>query len=65
MSNKSLSMFQFLWPAVRDALKMRLGEKFTVETELAWKHLFDYIACRMGEGMTRAKSKDNKKSLLK
>ena len=56
---------QFLWPAIRDGLKMRLGDKFTVETELAWKHLFDYIACKMGEGMMKTRHKPGKKMILK
>ncbi|CAL1533201.1 unnamed protein product [Lymnaea stagnalis] len=47
----SPDMLPFLWPAVRDGLKMRLGDKFTVKTELAWKHIYDYITCKISEGI--------------
>ncbi|XP_070180556.1 neuroglobin-like [Littorina saxatilis] len=47
-------MVPLMWPAVRDALKQALSEDFTVETELAWKHVFDYIVCKMTSGMRRA-----------
>ncbi|KAL8614635.1 hypothetical protein ACOMHN_066895 [Nucella lapillus] len=46
-------MVPLMWPAIRDALRQALNEDFTVETELAWKHVFDYIVCKMGQGMKR------------
>ena len=46
-----------MWPAVRDALKQALAEDFTVEAELAWKHVFDYIVCKMSQGMRRPDKK--------
>ncbi|XP_005099823.1 neuroglobin [Aplysia californica] len=58
------AMLAFLWPAIRDGLKMRLGDKFTVETELAWKHLYDYISCKMSDGMS-GRHKNSKKILFK
>lgn len=42
---------QFFWPAVRDGLKLRLGDKFTVKVELAWKHLYDYVTSKISEGI--------------
>lgn len=48
-----LFCFQLMWPAVRDALKQALAEDFTVEAELAWKHVFDYIVFKMSQGMKR------------
>ncbi|KAK7502773.1 hypothetical protein BaRGS_00006023 [Batillaria attramentaria] len=46
-------MVPYMWPAVRDALKQALGTDFTVETELAWKHVFDYIVSKMAVGMRK------------
>ncbi|CAG5126662.1 unnamed protein product [Candidula unifasciata] len=57
-------MFPFLWPAIRDGLKMRLGDKFTVEAELAWKHLYDYIISKLSEGIERGRPKPKKKLRL-
>uniref|UniRef100_A0A0B6ZR04 Globin n=1 Tax=Arion vulgaris TaxID=1028688 RepID=A0A0B6ZR04_9EUPU len=53
-------MLPFLWPAIRDGLKMRLGEKFGVDSELAWKHLYDYIVCKLSEGMEIGRAKNKK-----
>ncbi|RUS78958.1 hypothetical protein EGW08_013260 [Elysia chlorotica] len=55
-------MLPFLWPAIRDGLKMRLGDKFTKEMELAWKHLYDYISHKLAEGMSNANSSGSKKA---
>ncbi|XP_076443042.1 neuroglobin-like [Babylonia areolata] len=46
-------MVPLMWPAIRDALRQALAEEFTVETELAWKHVFDYIVFKMSQGMKR------------
>lgn len=51
--NIKAEMVPYMWPAVRDALKQALAEEFTVETELAYKHVFDYIVCKMGQGMRK------------
>lgn len=56
MYNVKPEMVPLMWPAVRDALKQALSEDFTVETELAWKHVFDYIVCKMSSGMRRGKA---------
>ncbi|GFR80850.1 cytoglobin-1 [Elysia marginata] len=55
-------MLPFLWPAIRDGLKMRLGDKFTKETELAWKHLYDYISHKLADGMSNAASGSSRKA---
>ncbi|XP_059154489.1 neuroglobin-like [Physella acuta] len=49
--NVKPEMFPFFWPAVRDGLKLRLGDKFTVKVELAWKHLYDYVTSKISEGI--------------
>ena len=54
LSMMTFSWLQLMWPAVRDALKQALAEDFTVETELAWKHVFDYIVHKMSQGMRRS-----------
>lgn len=55
---------QFLWPAIRDGVKMRMGDKFNMETELAWKHLYDYISCKLSEGMDIGRRKNKKLRLV-
>ncbi|BFZ11775.1 hypothetical protein BsWGS_14814 [Bradybaena similaris] len=62
--NVKPDMLPFLWPAIRDGLKMRLGDKFTVEAELAWKHLYDYIICKLTEGMEHGRPKNKKLQLV-
>lgn len=44
-------VLQFLWPAIRDAFKVKLGDQFTQETELAWRHVFEYIKSNLSEGI--------------
>ncbi|XP_071079485.1 neuroglobin-like [Haliotis cracherodii] len=44
-------MISFLWPAIRDAFKVKLGDQFTQETELAWRHVFEYIKSNLSEGI--------------
>ncbi|GFO04882.1 neuroglobin [Plakobranchus ocellatus] len=56
-------MLPFLWPAIRDGLKMRLGDKFTKEAELAWKHLYDYISHKLEEGMIKATSQASRRGI--
>ncbi|KAL8605642.1 hypothetical protein ACOMHN_050317 [Nucella lapillus] len=48
-------MLPLMWPAVRDALRYVLEEGFTLESELAWKHLFDFIIGNMCHGIREAK----------
>lgn len=57
-------IFQFLWPAIRDGLRLRLGDKFGVDAELAWKHLYDYISCKLSEGIDIGLTKNKKLQLI-
>ncbi|ESO96466.1 hypothetical protein LOTGIDRAFT_159879 [Lottia gigantea] len=55
--NVQPEMISLLWPAIRDALKHKLKEDFTPETELAWRHVFDYISSNMAEGIRNGQNK--------
>lgn len=60
-----LAVLQYMWPAVRDALKKALAEDFTVEAELAWKHVFDYIVSKMAQGINSGSGSPTKTSTPK
>ncbi|KAL5008329.1 hypothetical protein ScPMuIL_014229 [Solemya velum] len=53
--NVNPEMITLLWPSIRDVLKERLNDDFTEESEMAWKHVFDYIAGKIAEGILQRK----------
>ncbi|XP_025104081.1 neuroglobin-like [Pomacea canaliculata] len=65
MYNVKSEMIPYMWPAVRDALKKALAEDFTVEAELAWKHVFDYIVSKMAQGINSGSGSPTKTSTPK
>ncbi|XP_076463890.1 neuroglobin-like [Babylonia areolata] len=57
-----VDMVWLMWPALRDTLKHALVTDFTLETELAWKHLFEYVASKMELGIKRGMKHDSASS---
>ncbi|KAL5009298.1 hypothetical protein ScPMuIL_014879 [Solemya velum] len=47
-------MMAYFWPAIRDTWREKLKYEFTEEAESAWKHVFEYMASKIVEGIIRA-----------